>query len=216
MVAIDRRHRAAHDLHALGAIEVEGRRLALAVGHRSRDAVAYQTYTAHSEGSAGAEAARGNLQILSIVLTILDGDTRHRHQRFGNVDPRIVSADAPGIDDINGARQIEAAVFDAAAGDHDRVERRRRRISSGQTRKRGGQNGNDAPGASVHVRLGSLQEQRIGCSAFWPCRAVDRNSARSIARGAWPAFAPGCRERGPPGTHVIFASDFPAAMQVAR
>ena len=39
------------------------------------------------------------------------------------LNPRIVGADAPGIDHIDGARQIEAAVFDAAAGDHDRVER---------------------------------------------------------------------------------------------
>jgi len=61
IVALDRRHRAAHDLHGLGAIEVEGRRLALAIGHRNRDAVPCQTYAVQPEGGAGAEATRGNL-----------------------------------------------------------------------------------------------------------------------------------------------------------
>jgi hypothetical protein len=152
--------------------------------------------------AARAKAARGNLQILRAVLTIPDGDSGHRRQRFGNVDPCIVGADAPDIDDIDGARQIEAAVFDAAAGDHDRVERRRRRVGGSQIGK-GDQNGNNAPRGSVHVRLGRLQEQRIGCTAFWPCRAVDRNSACWTARSEWPAFAPGRGERGPPGAHVI-------------
>jgi hypothetical protein len=150
--------------------------------------------------AARAEAARRNLQILGVVLTVLDGDSGHRRQRFGSVDPRIVGTDAPGVDDIDGAGQVEAAMVDAAAGDHDRIERRRRRVGGGQTGRGDGQNGNGAPQASVHVGRLRLREQGIGWTAFWPCRAVDRKSARSTAGSEWPAF------------HVSGSASHPAPM----
>ena len=151
MVAVDRRERPAHDLDALGAVEVEGRRLALAVRHRGRDAVGDEADAAHAEGRAGAEAARGNLQILRVVLAVLHIDPGHPGQRLGSVDPRLVGADFAGIDDVDRGRQIETAVLNPAAGNHDRIERQLG-IGHGVTGKGGSEEENER-GETVRVRV---------------------------------------------------------------
>jgi hypothetical protein len=57
-IAVEHRERPAQDLDALGTGEVEVADLALAIGHRGRDAVAVQAHAAHTEAGARAEAAR--------------------------------------------------------------------------------------------------------------------------------------------------------------
>ena len=121
-IAIDRRQRAAHDLDALGAVEVESGRLPLPVRHRRRNAVSNQADATHTKGSAGTETARGNLQVLSVVLAILNNDPRHPSQRIRGIDPGLRGPDCRRIDDIDRRRQIKSILLDPAAGDHQRVE----------------------------------------------------------------------------------------------
>ena len=56
-VAVEHRERPAQDLDALRAGKVEVRHLALAVGHRRRNAIGVQAHAAHAETGASAEAA---------------------------------------------------------------------------------------------------------------------------------------------------------------
>src|SRR5690606_22560832 len=56
------------DIDACRGTEFEGPGLPLAIGHRQRDAVLDQAHAANPEGSASAEAARGNLEVLGIVV----------------------------------------------------------------------------------------------------------------------------------------------------
>jgi hypothetical protein len=113
VVAVQGGERTAQDFDALGHVQVEGGGLALAVRHGRRDTVSNQTYTAHTEGRAGAEAARGDLQVLRIVLAVLDHDARHGDQGLRQVHPRLASLDALGIDDAHGRRQVETLLLRA-------------------------------------------------------------------------------------------------------
>jgi hypothetical protein len=50
------------------------------------------------------EAARGNLQVLRIILAILDHQPRYRGQRFGSVDTRLGGTDLAGVDGVDCSR----------------------------------------------------------------------------------------------------------------
>ena len=189
MVAVDRRKRPAHDFDALGAIQVEGRRLALAVRHRGRDAVGDKADAAHTEGGAGAEAARGNLQVLRVVLAVLHIDPGHPGQCLGDIDPRLIGTDFAGIDDVDRRRQIETAVLDPATCDHHRIERQLG-IGDGVTGKGGSQEKNEAFGHRVHdVALGEIvsspashPDRRDPCRPRKQLSAQTKNRASGLSR----------------------------------
>ncbi len=89
VAAVDAGERAAQHLDALQAVQIEGRRLALAVGVGQRHAIGQQLDTANAEGRAGAEATRGHLQILRVVLPVLHHQAGHAAERLGQIDPRL-------------------------------------------------------------------------------------------------------------------------------
>src|SRR5207302_3955641 len=66
-IAVKTGERPAQHLDALRRAERESRRLPLPVGHACRNAVGDEADAAHAEGRAGAEAARGDLQVLGVV-----------------------------------------------------------------------------------------------------------------------------------------------------
>ncbi|MNZ88098.1 hypothetical protein D3C78_1069810 [compost metagenome] len=119
---VERRGRPAQHLEALGHIEIEGRRLPLAVRRARRDAVHQQLDAAHTECRPRAEAARGDLQVLGVVLAVLDDQPGHPRQRFGRVDAQLPLGDLPAVDAIHRGWLVEAAVQAVAAGHHHRVE----------------------------------------------------------------------------------------------
>ena len=82
-VAIKSGERTAQDLDAVGPIEIEESRLTLPIGHGERYVVLKQTHAAHAEGGARAEATRGDLQILGIVVAILHDDAGDTADPFG-------------------------------------------------------------------------------------------------------------------------------------
>jgi hypothetical protein len=116
--------KAAQHFDALRHIKVEGGGLSLAVRHAGRDAVGDQLHAAHAEGGAGAEAARGNLQILRVVLAVGCHQSRHGGQRLAGVDARLGLGDAGGVDNIDRRRHIKNGVADAGGADDYRVLRR--------------------------------------------------------------------------------------------
>src|SRR5471032_1233912 len=120
MVAVDSRKRSAQYFDALGGIEVEGGGLALAIGHGGGYAVADQAHAAHAKGGTGAKAARGNLQILRIVLAVLHHQPGHGGQRFRGVDADLTILDTGAVDHVDRSGHFPARVFDTAAtDDHD-------------------------------------------------------------------------------------------------
>ncbi len=142
VIAVQGREWAAQHFDAFGHVEIEGGGLALAVGHGRRNAVRNQANAAHAEGRARAEAARGDLQVLRIVLPVLHHDARNGGERFGQIDAWLGVADARGVDDVDRGRQIEAGLLRAAAGhDHhlQRILRLRLGLRLGQCR--GGEGG---------------------------------------------------------------------------
>src|SRR5690606_39074322 len=84
-IAVQRGERTAQDLHAIRAGEAEVRELALAVGHRRRDAVRVQPQPAHPEGRARAEAADGELRVLRQVLPVAREQAGDAAEDFGDV-----------------------------------------------------------------------------------------------------------------------------------
>src|SRR5438093_7769061 len=73
-VAVKAGERAAQHLDALRRAQVEVCRLPLPVGHARRDAVGDEADAAHAEGRTRTEAARGDLQVLVVVLPVLHTD----------------------------------------------------------------------------------------------------------------------------------------------
>ena len=79
----------------------------MAVRHGGRNTVGDEANTAHTKGRTGPETARGNLQILRVILTILHRDAGHCGERFGRVNLALIGANAGSIDDVDGSRQVE-------------------------------------------------------------------------------------------------------------
>ena len=75
-IAVKHRKRAAQHLDAFGGRQQEVGNLALAVGHRRRDAVGVQAHPAHAEARTRAEAADRQLHVLGLVLALA-----HHHAR---------------------------------------------------------------------------------------------------------------------------------------
>ncbi|MCY1408896.1 hypothetical protein D9M71_242280 [compost metagenome] len=122
VAAVERRGRTAQHLEALGDVEVEGRRLALAIRRAGRDAIHQQLDAAHAEGRARAEASGGNLQVLGVVLAVLHHQPGHAGQGFRGVDAQLTLGDLPAVDAVHRGRLVEAAAQAVAAGDHHRIE----------------------------------------------------------------------------------------------
>ncbi len=120
-VAVERGERPAQHLDALGGVQGESRRLPLAVGHGGRDAVGDQPDAAHAEGRAGAETARGDLQVLGVVLPVLHHDARHPAEAFREIDLGAALADFIAVDAVDRRRDLEAGLRHAGRRHHDRV-----------------------------------------------------------------------------------------------
>ncbi|MNZ71102.1 hypothetical protein D3C78_894570 [compost metagenome] len=122
VAAVERCGRPAQYLETLGHVEVEGRRLPLAVRCARRNAIHQQLDATHTECRPRAEAARGNLQVLGVVLAVLHHQAGHPRQRFGGVDAQLPLGDLPAVDAIHRGGLVEAAAQAVAAGDHHRVQ----------------------------------------------------------------------------------------------
>ena len=107
VAAIQGGGRAAQYFDALGGVEVERGRLALAVRGAGGDAVGNQLDTAYAKGRTGAEATGGNLQVLRIVLAVLHHQAWHAGQRFGGVDAELTIADLFAADAVDRVGQVE-------------------------------------------------------------------------------------------------------------
>ena len=123
-IAVHHREGTAQYLDALRGAEVEMRHLALAVGKARRDAVGNQAQAPDAEGRTPAEAARGDLQILGVVLPVLHHDARHPAERFRQVDHRPGPPDILRLDTVDGGRHLHARPLHARAGDGNGVDRR--------------------------------------------------------------------------------------------
>lgn len=100
-------------LDALGGVEVEGGRLALAVRVGGRDAVGDELDAAHAEGRARAEAAHRDLQVLGIVLDGSDHQAGHAGERLGGVHAEVaglVGAQVDRIDRVGQRSKLSVAV----------------------------------------------------------------------------------------------------------
>jgi hypothetical protein len=95
--------------------------LALAVGHRRRNAVGVQAHAAHAETGAGAEAARADLQVLRVVVAVGDDEARHARHRFGEIDHRSGGAQRGRIDGADGIRRVLRIALGDGSGDDDRL-----------------------------------------------------------------------------------------------
>ena len=139
-VAVERAERAAQHLDALCSGEVEVRHLPLAVGHRGRDAVAVEAHAAHAEGRTGPVAARVDLQVLRVVVSVRHGQARHSRHRFRQIDHRARVAQHLLVDGAHRIRRVEGALLEALAGhDHgrERPARRLLRLQQGRSADQG-------------------------------------------------------------------------------
>jgi hypothetical protein len=127
VVAVHGGEGAAHHLDALGGVEVEGGRLALAVRVGGRDAVCDELDAAHAEGRARAETAHRDLQVLSVVLAVLDHQSGHAGERLGGIHAEVAGLVGAHVHRIDRVGQVEALGGGGRAGDHDRIERHRLR-----------------------------------------------------------------------------------------
>jgi hypothetical protein len=93
------------------------------------------------------------LQILRVILAIIHRDAGHRYQGLGSIDPGFVHANAFAANDIQGSRQIEAAVFGVAAGNNDAIKRQGWHISDSKIGKGGGKDEGKAFWAGFHDRF---------------------------------------------------------------
>ena len=122
-VAVERRERTAQHLDPRRRRQVEVRDLALPVRSGGGNAVHIQAQAAHAEGGPGAEAARGDLDVLRVVLPVERHHPRHPRQRFRQVDLRSAVADGLRVDHVDRSRRVEGALLDAAGdADHHRAE----------------------------------------------------------------------------------------------
>ncbi len=103
-------------------LQLDGTGLPLAVGHGERDAVLHEPDAAHPEGGAGAEATRGDLQVLGIVVAIAHDDAGDPAEQVGQVGADALALDGLGPDGVEGERQSEAGGFGPGGGDGDRLE----------------------------------------------------------------------------------------------
>ncbi len=106
-VAVQGREGTPQHLYALDAIEIDIGGLALAVRHGCRDPIDIHANAAHAVGRAGAEAAHRELEILSVVLTVLDLQPRHAGQRLGEVNARGGMTHLFPVDHADGGRRIQ-------------------------------------------------------------------------------------------------------------
>jgi len=123
--AVKSGERAAQHLDALRRAQVEVGRLPLPVGHARRNAVGNEADAAHAEGRAGAEAARGDLQVLGVVLPVLHHDARHAAQALREVHLRPALADLLAVEAVDRGRDFQARLrLTRCRDDHDVVLRR--------------------------------------------------------------------------------------------
>ena len=139
-VAVKAGERAAQHLDALCRAQVEVGRLRLPVGHACRNAVGDEADAAHAEGRAGAEAARGDLQVLGVVLPVLHHDARHAAEALREVHLRPAFADLVGVDPVDRCRNLQARLWLARRGDHHDVV-----LRHGAGRHHGEHHGRDPP-----------------------------------------------------------------------
>jgi hypothetical protein len=95
--------------------------LTLTIRHRQRNTVLNQTHTAHAERRARAEASRGHLQVLRIILSILNDEPWYAPEAFGEIHAQLMVAQHIAVDCIDGRGCIERLLLGARRGDHDGV-----------------------------------------------------------------------------------------------
>src|SRR5690606_35066835 len=139
-VAVQGGQRAAQDLDALQAIEVEQCRLALAVGHGQGDTVLHQAHPAHAELRAGTEAARGYLQVLGVVLAAQRHQPGDPLQGFGEVGAQVGGVQLFRGHGMPGQRQLQVLAIIAAA--EDDLCRQAETVSGVDLLQRGNHQGN--------------------------------------------------------------------------
>jgi hypothetical protein len=120
-VAIQRGERTAQHLDPFGRAEPEGGRLSLPVGHGRRNAVGDQANAAHPERRARAEAARGDLQVLRVVLAVLHHDPGDAAEALRQVDLGAAFAQLVAVDTVHRGRDLEAGLRHARRRHHDGV-----------------------------------------------------------------------------------------------
>jgi hypothetical protein len=86
-------------------------------------AVGDEADAAHAEGRARAEAARGDLQILGVVLAVLHHDAGHAPEALREVDLRPAGADLVGVEPVDRGRHLQARLRHARRGDHQLLRR---------------------------------------------------------------------------------------------
>src|SRR5574343_1191438 len=104
LISVDGSHRPAQYLNAFGAIEIKGRSLALTIWHRRWNNIGNKANPTHTKRRACTKTARRNLEILRIVLTILNVDTRNSSECLRRIDPSLICTDPVSIDNINSCR----------------------------------------------------------------------------------------------------------------
>ena len=116
-VAVKSGERTAQDLDAVGPVEIEESRLALPIGHGERYVVLEQAHAAYAEGGTRAEAARGDLQVLGIVVAILHDDAGDTADPFGEVHVWPVRAQRVSAHGVYRRRNVVHGLFDARRRD---------------------------------------------------------------------------------------------------
>ena len=143
-IAVKHRKRAAQHLDAFGGRQQEVGNLALAVGHRRRDAVGVQAHPAHAKTRARAEAADRQLHVLGLVLAFAHHHAGNPRQGFGQRKRGAATAQVAGVEHADRRRHVQPRQRLARGGDDQRLKLHRRFLSTNarrgaQPRQRGQQ-----------------------------------------------------------------------------
>ncbi len=179
-VAVEAREGPPQDLDPVGRGQVERRGLALSVGHRRGDPVGDEAHAAHAEGGAAAEAARGHLQVLRVVLAVLDHDARHAAQELREIDLDAILAGDAGVHAVDGRGHLEGRLRHAGGRDHDVRDAGLGgcRQGLGRRRRRGSQHrqGSDRASRPSHGGLSAVPRGTRRCRRSRDRRAAARHS----------------------------------------
>ena len=110
-IPVERREGSPHYLDPLRRTQIEVGGLPLAVGGGGGDPVRVKAHAANAELRMRTEPARGNLQVLRIVLPVLDDHAGHSRQALRQIDHRFALADGIGVDAVDRDRQFEAVAL---------------------------------------------------------------------------------------------------------
>jgi hypothetical protein len=155
-ISIEARERTAQDFDPLGGGKVEGGGLPLSIGHRRGDAIGDEAHAAHAESGATAEAARGHLQVLRVVLAVLHDDAGHAIDRLGKIHLGFVFADRARVDHVDRRRNAQRVLREARRGDDDIGTDVRHRLRPGDgpcdaRQKRDGRGSRPAVRGTIHA-----------------------------------------------------------------